>query len=281
MTRLACAVALSCALLGPAGLAQEPLETDVTEDVRVNLVMVEVLVMDGQRRTVAGLTKDDFTLTVQGREMRIDVFDVTCPDGALDDPVAVEQGERREPIAPGVARKIVLVFDYYHLGNTIQRTDRLREARASMILDKQPDDSVMIASLADGVRIEQRFTTDTAALVATLERMEYDASLYGREFGTITPRAFFDNLATVLDLANTFEGTKAVILITHFYAGALPINAEEPLFGQLMTFIISGYVFKLLIAAFDTIPIYFLVGKLRPYLGLEKNEEAVDEMVFG
>ncbi len=75
--------------------------------------------------------------------------------------------------------------------------------------------------------------------------------------------------------------TTAVILITHYYANALPINTDEPLFGQLMTFILSGYVFKLLIAALDTGPIYLLVGWLRPYLGLKENEEARDEMVFG
>jgi uncharacterized integral membrane protein (TIGR00697 family) len=75
--------------------------------------------------------------------------------------------------------------------------------------------------------------------------------------------------------------TTAVILITHYYAHALPVNPDEPIFGQLMTFIISGYVFKLLIAALDTGPIYLLVGWLRPYLGLKGNEEAVDEMVFG
>jgi hypothetical protein len=40
-------------------------------------------------------------------------------------------------------------------------------------------------------------------------------------------------------------------------------------------------VFKLLIAALDTGPMYFLVGRLRPYLGLAEDEEAVDEMVFG
>ena len=75
--------------------------------------------------------------------------------------------------------------------------------------------------------------------------------------------------------------TTAVILITHFYAHALPVDPSQPLAGQLMTFILSGYVFKLVIAALDTIPIYLLVGWLRPYLGLEPNEEAVDEMIFG
>ena len=75
--------------------------------------------------------------------------------------------------------------------------------------------------------------------------------------------------------------TTAVILITHYYAHALPVNPDEPIAGQLLTFILSGYVFKLLVAALDTIPVYFFVGKLRPYLGLGRNEEAADEMVFG
>ena len=48
--------------------------------------------------------------------------------------------------------------------------------------------------------------------------------------------------------------TTAVILITHYYAHALPVNADEPIFSQLLTFILSGYVFKLLIAALDTGP---------------------------
>jgi uncharacterized integral membrane protein (TIGR00697 family) len=75
--------------------------------------------------------------------------------------------------------------------------------------------------------------------------------------------------------------TTAVILITHYYAGVLPVNPDEPIFGQLMTFIVSGYVFKLVIAALDTGPIYFIIGRLRPYLGLAPDEEASDEMVFG
>lgn len=68
--------------------------------------------------------------------------------------------------------------------------------------------------------------------------------------------------------------TTAVILVTHFYAAALPVNADEPIWPQLMVFIASGYVFKLLVAALDTGPIYVAVHYLRPWLGLEKNQEA-------
>jgi uncharacterized integral membrane protein (TIGR00697 family) len=71
--------------------------------------------------------------------------------------------------------------------------------------------------------------------------------------------------------------TTAVILITHYYAHALPISSGEQIWPQLMTFILSGYVFKLLVAALDTGPAYLLRAWLRPYLGLGVNEEATDE----
>ncbi|XOV84645.1 MAG: queuosine precursor transporter [bacterium] len=70
--------------------------------------------------------------------------------------------------------------------------------------------------------------------------------------------------------------TTAVILITHFYARALPVNDGEPIWPQLFVFIASGYVFKLVVAAADTGPIYLAVKYLRPYLGLKGTEEATD-----
>jgi queuosine precursor transporter len=71
--------------------------------------------------------------------------------------------------------------------------------------------------------------------------------------------------------------TTAVILITHFYARALPINDEADIWPQLLVFIASGYVFKLVVAALDTGPIYLAVKYLKPYLGLKGNEEATDD----
>ncbi|NKC01476.1 MAG: queuosine precursor transporter [Pseudomonadales bacterium] len=71
--------------------------------------------------------------------------------------------------------------------------------------------------------------------------------------------------------------TTAVILITHFYARALPINDGEDIWPQLFVFIASGYVFKLVVALADTGPIYLAVAYLRPFLGLQPNEEATDD----
>ncbi len=67
--------------------------------------------------------------------------------------------------------------------------------------------------------------------------------------------------------------TVSVILITHFYAAALPVDTQSPLFPQLGVFIASGYLFKLLAAAADTLPFYAAVHWLSDYLDLNPYEE--------
>ena len=74
-------------------------------------------------------------------------------------------------------------------------------------------------------------------------------------------------------LVSQLVDTTAVILVTHFLAGGLPINTDSPLWPQLLTYIASGYVFKLTVALVDTGPIYALVAWLRPFLGIEKHQE--------
>jgi uncharacterized integral membrane protein (TIGR00697 family) len=69
-------------------------------------------------------------------------------------------------------------------------------------------------------------------------------------------------------LVSQLVDTTAVILITHYYASALPIQEGEPLGAQLMTFIAAGYTFKLVVALLDTIPFYLGVRWLAPYLRL-------------
>lgn len=62
--------------------------------------------------------------------------------------------------------------------------------------------------------------------------------------------------------------TVAVILITHFYAHALPIDRDSPLAGQLLAFIATGYAFKLVAALLDTGPFYLATHWLVRYLRL-------------
>jgi len=70
-------------------------------------------------------------------------------------------------------------------------------------------------------------------------------------------------------LVSQLVDTSAVILISHFYAGVLPISDSTNLWSQLVLYILTGYVFKLLIALLDTIPMYILTGILRRFLHIE------------
>ena len=67
--------------------------------------------------------------------------------------------------------------------------------------------------------------------------------------------------------------TVAVILITHYYAHALPVDPAQPLARQLALFILTGYAFKFVIALFDTIPFYIGVHYLKEYLQLDPMKE--------
>ena len=74
-------------------------------------------------------------------------------------------------------------------------------------------------------------------------------------------------------LVSQLVDTSAVILITHFYAHALPIRDSAPLWPQLFTFIATGYAFKLGIALLDTGPFYVGVHYLGRYLRIDPHRE--------
>lgn len=69
-------------------------------------------------------------------------------------------------------------------------------------------------------------------------------------------------------LISQLVDTVAVILITHYYAGALPMDPDEPVGGQLFVYVAAGYTFKLLVALADTVPFYVGARHLSRYLRL-------------
>jgi queuosine precursor transporter len=74
-------------------------------------------------------------------------------------------------------------------------------------------------------------------------------------------------------LISQLVDTVSVILITHFYAQALPVEGGQPLWPQLFFFIASGYSFKLVAALMDTVPFYLGVRWLSAYLQLDPSRE--------
>lgn len=73
-------------------------------------------------------------------------------------------------------------------------------------------------------------------------------------------------------LVSQLVDTVAVILITHYWAGALPIKPDESVGSQLFTYIASGYVFKMVAALVDTAPFYIGTRALGRYLRLPPPE---------
>jgi len=69
-------------------------------------------------------------------------------------------------------------------------------------------------------------------------------------------------------LVSQLVDTTAVILITHYYAHALPISEDHPVIGQLLVFIATGYAFKLVMALLDTLPFVYGTRALARYLRL-------------
>ena len=74
-------------------------------------------------------------------------------------------------------------------------------------------------------------------------------------------------------LVSQFVDTFCVITITHFYAKGLPIDPNAAIWPQLWVFIASGYVFKLVIALFDTLPFYVGVHYLSQFLEIDPRSE--------
>jgi len=74
-------------------------------------------------------------------------------------------------------------------------------------------------------------------------------------------------------LISQLVDTVAVILITHFYAEALPIDDTRDLWPQLGLFIATGYAFKAVAALLDTIPFYCSVVVLSRYLRIDPTRE--------
>lgn len=69
-------------------------------------------------------------------------------------------------------------------------------------------------------------------------------------------------------LISQLVDTTAVILITHFYAKALPVDHANPIWPQLLLFIFTGYAFKFVAALADTLPFYLGAFRLAKYLRL-------------
>jgi VWFA-related protein len=225
-------VSLLIAVAGLVGSDEPPpVETGLTETVEVRLVTIDVVALDADDRALPGLTKADFLLYVDGQESPIDTLDVVCSDAPMDDPESKRFGKWTTP--PNLAqgkRRIVLAFDYLHLGGLLA-TQTLRDfqdvfAAKSGIADEE----VMVVALTGGLRVEQPFSPDRARLVETLRRMEHDITLWNGNFRHLTERPLFGGLGALMTVLRTLPGSKAVVFVSAWQGSDV---YNEPDFREL------------------------------------------------
>ena len=116
------------------------------------------------------------------------------------------------------------------------------------------------------------FGSVAASMIAYLTAQLCDVKVF-HWLKKITSGKHFWLRNNVSTMTSQMVDTVAVILITHYFAGALPIETDNPIFPQLLVFIASGYVFKMAVALLDTIPAYGAVAILSKYLRLDPREE--------
>ena len=112
------------------------------------------------------------------------------------------------------------------------------------------------------------FGTVTASMVAYLTAQFVDVQLF-HFWKELTQGKYLWLRNNGSTLASQLVDTSAVILITHFFAGVLPIDPAQALWPQLLLFVAYGYGFKLVAALLDTGPFYIGVYWLSKYLHIQ------------
>jgi len=148
------------------------------EAISVEVVDVDVRVSDRKGRPIRGLTKDDFTLMIDGEPVPIDYFEAvgfdqghpaqareqdresteTPPEAAPEAPAAAETGPQRH---------LIVFLDQLHMITTGRR-QLVRDL--GPFLDRAIGQGipVMVASSTGGLRVLQDFTLDRSAVEKAL-----------------------------------------------------------------------------------------------------------------
>lgn len=146
------------------------------------LVQVSVIVHDGRRRPIEGLTRDDFRVFEDGREERVALFDVHSRIGASastvspSDPSSETAGPFTNRIpSPAASGVVAVIFDQLNMGSMAQ--SRARDHLLRYLRRLRPTDRVALYALTeDGIRLLYDYTNDAPTLVAALNRVQQGKS---------------------------------------------------------------------------------------------------------
>jgi VWFA-related protein len=183
--------ALPARAQGPAARFQESVSSEE--------VVVDVHVIDNAGNPIAGLSKADFALRVDGRPAPIDSVEwistaSVSPASAPPEPAPEAAGGEKTGRAPALAGRLIVLFFQtdYEMSRITGQMRMIREAHR--FLDTcSPDDRVAVLSFDSHLKLRQDFTGDRGKL-----RHAIDRTLYFDRVDPLAPGEF-PSLAASID----------------------------------------------------------------------------------
>jgi VWFA-related protein len=168
----------------PALPAQEALRGTPTapgiQKERVSLILIDVVVTDHDGRPVEDLRPEEFTLRVDGRQVKIQSVDLLAAGTGAATPEQRPSVPSREPQSAIQrivrSRSIVLFFDSLSSERGLGE-EAIRSAREFVRSALQPTDELMVAGLGRAFKVYQEFTSDRAVALSALDRVEEDPQI--------------------------------------------------------------------------------------------------------
>jgi VWFA-related protein len=167
-------IAILSLLLFPISLTAQQQPVPLVETIEVRVMNVEAIVTDRKGNPVRGLTADDFEIREAGSPQPITNFhehDAAAPEEVASEAAATTPDPRR-------TRKFIFFIDDVSLTHA-RRKGVLAEMRRFLPTAMRPGDEVMIVRWRDGLVTELLPTSDVAAALKTLERIESNVTFGG------------------------------------------------------------------------------------------------------
>lgn len=178
--RLLLGLCVALSVSAVAGATQEPVE-EFDEVVDVRVVNVDVYVTDREGNPVTGLTREDFSLEVDGQAIELSNFYAvegrrvvpaeTAPPGAVGAPPARREAPESRP-APAEPQPtwLVIYIDNAYI-KALHRTRVLRDVRRFLYEEGGDFDRILLASYEGSLHIRQPFTRDPEKVVRALKQI--------------------------------------------------------------------------------------------------------------
>lgn len=203
------------------------------ESLSVDVINVDVFVTDKQGDPVTGLTRDDFVLLEDGRE--VDITNFYAVDGARDRrptrrvaDLPMGDGPEletlpEEQIVPDDQQLHLIVYVDNLFITPFNRNTVMREVDRFLLLNTRPGDRVMLVTFDRSLNVRQPFTEDPRLVSRALEEQ-------------LTQRAFGEQAQTErADLIRRVEQARdanAALSHADFYAKSIHHDVEVSLRGM-------------------------------------------------